>query len=303
MTNVGHRKGRHITALCRLLHYSRQAFYQQRTVIEREALQDELIIQEVLRIRERQKRVGTRKLFEMLRLFLSHHKMQIGRDKLFDLLSAYGLLIRRHSRRAPRTTFSGHWMRKYPNLIVGVPILHPNKLWVSDITYITLQNDFAYLSLVTDAYSRMITGYYLSKDLRAEGCVEALKMALKQLPKEHNLIHHSDRGSQYCSVDYVEKLQSNNIAISMTQNSDPRENAIAERVNGIIKQEFLEECYADLSKARAGVKNAIYIYNHERLHSSIDMLTPSQAHTMSGKLKQHWKNYFQSNRETEVAMT
>lgn len=303
MTNIEQRKGRHIAALCRLLNYSRQAFYQQRTIIEREALQDELIIQEVLRIRERQKRVGTRKLFEMLRLFRWHHKMQIGRDKLFELLSAHGLLIRRRRRRAPRTTFSDHWMRKYPNLIVGVPILHANKLWVSDITYIGLKDDFAYLSLVTDAYSRMITGYYLSKDLRAEGCVEALKMALKQLPEEHNLIHHSDRGSQYCSVDYVEKLQANNIAISMTQHSDPRENAIAERVNGIIKQEFLEERYPDLSKAREGVKNAVYIYNHERLHSSIDMLTPSQAHTMSGKLKQHWRNYFQNNRETEAAMT
>lgn len=301
MNNLSKKRKRAITDLCSLLDYSRQAYYQQKAVIEQKALQDELIVQEVLGIRDRQKRVGTRKLLLMLRPFLSSHKIQIGRDALFELLSIHRLLVRRRKRKAPRTTFSDHWMNKYPNLIVGVQVLCANALWVSDITYITLQDDFAYLSLVTDAYSRMITGYHLSRYLLAEGCVQALKMALTQLPEGHKLIHHSDRGSQYCSTEYVEQLQGNHIAISMTQNSDPRENAIAERVNGIIKQEFLEICYSDFNKAKEGVKNAIDTYNHERLHSSIDMLTPYQAHTMTGELKKHWKNYYQT-KPKEVAM-
>ena len=300
MNVVQNKKGT-ITALCAVLEYSRQAFYQQQAMAEREALQEELIVQEVLRIRSRQKRIGTRKLLEMLQPFVKQHGIQIGRDKLFGLLGAHQLLIRRRRRRVPRTTFSGHWMKKYPNLIVGMPVLCPNTLWVSDITYITLKDGFAYLSLVTDAYSRMITGYHLSKDLQAAGCVQALKMALKQLPLTHHLTHHSDRGSQYCSTEYIEQLQGRQVAISMTQNSDPRENGLAERVNGIIKQELLDASYPDFSKAEAGVKKAIDIYNHERLHSSIDMLTPFQAHQMSGELKKHWKNYYQI-KQKEVVM-
>lgn len=299
--NIVKRRNRKVTSLCGLLGYTRQAFYQQRITIEQEALRSELIIQEVLLIRTRQKHIGTRKLLLLLSPFLSAHKIQIGRDSLFEMLSAHKLLVRRRKRKVPRTTFSDHWMRKYPNLIVGMRVLSPNKLWVSDITYITLKDDFAYLSLITDAYSRMIIGYHLSKNLSAGGCVKALKMALKQLPAESELIHHSDRGSQYCSTEYVEQLEG--IAISMTQNSDPRENAIAERVNGIIKQEFLEACYNSFEQAASGVANAITIYNYERPHSSIDMLTPFQAHTSSGELKKHWKSYWPVNKEKEVAMT
>jgi transposase InsO family protein len=287
-------KGQKISTLCRVLGYSRQAYYQQKTVSEQTVLQQELIIQEVLRVRTRQKKLGTRKLHLLLQPFLSAHHLQIGRDALFELLSVQKLLIRKRRRRVPQTTFSGHWYRKYPNLIVDMPVLGPNILWVSDITYITLRDDFAYLSLITDAYSRQIMGYHLSKNLLAEGCVKALKMALKRLPGDSMLIHHSDRGSQYCSTEYVEQLQGKHIAISMTQNSDPRENAIAERVNGIIKQELLETNYAGFEQAKESVKNAIMIYNHERPHSSIDMLTPFQAHSLNGELKRHWKNYYQT---------
>jgi transposase InsO family protein len=300
--NIGRKRGRKISTLCSLLGYSRQAFYQQIKVAERTALKDELIIQQVLQIRSTQKRVGVRKLQIMLGPFLLQHAIQIGRDGLFELLAAYGLLIRKRMRRAPRTTFSNHWYRKYLNLIVDLPVLRPNALWVSDITYITLKNEFAYLSLITDAYSRMIVGYHLSRNLQTEGCVKALKMALKKLPSDSNLIHHSDRGCQYCSTEYVEQLQLYGISISMTQNSDPRENAIAERVNGILKQEFLMTTYSSYSEARNEVKNAINLYNYERLHSSVDMLTPFQAHTMTGELKKHWKNYH-AIKEKEVAMT
>jgi len=238
----------------------------------------------------------------MLQPFLSAHGIVMGRDTFFELLSVNNLLIRKRKRKVPRTTFSDHWYRKYPNLIIGMSITSPNRLWVSDITYITLLEDFAYLSLITDAYSRMIVGHYLSRNLGAAGCVHALKMAIRQLPPQSPLIHHSDRGCQYCSTDYVEQLTCHDIAISMTQNGDPRENAIAERVNGIIKQEFLQNQYTHFTQAADDIKKAIHIYNYERLHSSIDMLTPFQAHTMTGALKRHWTNYYTRN-EKEVLMT
>ena len=298
--NIGQKRGRTITALCSLLGYTRQAYYQQLQATEHHALESDLIIQEVERIRSRQKMVGTRKLLFMLQPFLLQHKIDIGRDALFNLLSEHDLLIRKRKRKAPRTTFSDHWYRKHPNLIVGMVALRPNALWVSDITYITLQDDFAYLSLITDAYSRLITGYHLSKTLHTEGCVKALKMAIKQLPKDSNLIHHSDRGCQYCSTEYVEILQAKDIAISMTQNSDPRENAIAERVNGIIKQEFLRVNYNTYLQAVEEVKKAINIYNYERCHSSIDMLTPIQAHKATGSLKRRWKSYYHVKKEVNM---
>lgn len=293
-------KGPPISKLCKLLGHSRQAYYQQKAALEQTVLGEELIVQEVLRLRSRQKKIGTRKLHLLLRPFLSAHQIQIGRDALFELLRGHKLLIRKRRRKVPQTTFSDHWHRKYPNLIMDMPVLRPNILWVSDITYITLKGGFGYLSLVTDAYSRRIMGYHLSRNLLAEGCVKALKMALKQLPEKSALIHHSDRGSQYCSTEYVEQLQSRHIAISMTQNSDPRENAIAERVNGIIKQELLEICYDSFTQAQQGIRNAVHIYNHERPHSSIDMLTPFQAHALSGELKKHWKNYYIINKERRL---
>jgi putative transposase len=299
--NVGQKRCRKISVLCSLLGYSRQAFYQNIQSSEQKVLGEELIIQEVLRIRERQKRVGARKLLLMLEPFLSQHQLQIGRDGLFDLLAANNLLVRIRKSRVPRTTFSNHWMHKYPNLIIGMSVSEPNKLWVSDITYITLKEHFAYLSLITDAYSRLIIGYNLSKTLHAEGCVKALRMAIKQLPDGSNVIHHSDRGSQYCCYEYVEILKTNLVSISMTQNSDPRENAIAERVNGIIKQELLSTSYDSFAQAASALKEAINIYNNERRHSSIDMLTPHEAHSMTGKLKRRWKNYYCKNQE--VTMT
>jgi len=300
--NIGQRRSRKIDILCSLLGYSRQSYYQRKAEEQKEVLEQELIIQQVLRIRARQKNVGARKLLYMLEPFFHSHNIQIGRDAFFELLSVHGLLIRKRKRKIPRTTFSDHWMRKYPNLIVGMCVSRPNQLWVSDITYIMLEDKPAYLSLVTDAYSRMIVGYYLNKDLSAQGCIKALDMALRSLSEHASLIHHSDRGCQYCCFEYVDRLAAYEVAISMTQNSDPRENAIAERVNGIIKQEFLEARYATLTQAVQEVKKAVYIYNYERLHSSVNMLTPVQAHTMNGQLKKHWKNYY-AIKEKEVTMT
>ena len=240
----------------------------------------------------------------MLRSFIKDHNLSIGRDMFFDLLRENGLLIRKRRGRKPRTTFSDHWYRKYENLIVGLVPTMPNQLWVSDITYIHLQDEFAYLNLMTDAYSHKVVGFYLCRDLSASGTVLALKMALKGIPKRDKmssqLIHHSDRGLQYCCYEYVKLLQDNFINISMTQSGDPLENAVAERMNGILKCELLEEVYPDLPDAQTAIAQAISIYNHLRPHGSIDMLTPIQAHEKTGLLKRHWKNYYPKKKKEVI---
>jgi len=290
-----------INELCSLLGYSRQAFYQYKREEEKEVLGEELIVQEVLRQRKMMKRLGGRKLIVRMNNFMQQHAIEMGRDAFFGLLRENGLLIRR-SRSRPHTTNSRHWLKKYPNLIEGFIPTAPNQLWVSDITYIRLQNEFAYLSLITDAYSHKIVGFYLCENLSAKGCINALKMALKSLPEKHRLIHHSDRGVQYCSADYVALLEKGHIRISMTQTGNPKENPLAERVNGILKEELLEDVFLSLSVAREQVAIAISIYNFQRPHLSIDMLTPAEAHNSEGPITKRWKNYYSHKKETEVVM-
>ena len=299
--NIGQSESRSIQTLCSLLGYSRQAFYKFVKQSEKEALQHDLILQEVLRIRKTLKRLGTRKLLFKMEGFMREHHIEIGRDAMFDLLATHKLLIRKRKRRVPVTTFSDHWMRKYPNLIVDFIPTAPNQLWVSDITYITLKDDFAYLSLITDAYSRKIVGFYLSETLSADGCIKALQMALKNNPQLGRLIHHSDRGSQYCCADYVSILDKHFVKISMTQSGDPLENAIAERVNGILKDELLEKIYINYQEAKQAIAAAISIYNYQRPHSSIDMLTPIEAHLREGELKRRWKNYYSKKKEVVMS--
>jgi len=290
-----------LSSLCSLFGYSRQAYYQHQRSRENEALQNELLVQEVLRIRKQQKRIGTRKIIFMMNGFMQEHHISIGRDGFFDLLREQNLLVRRRKQRKPRTTFSCFWMHRYPNLAKDFIPTGPNQLWVSDITYIRIGDDFGYLSLITDAYSRKIVGFYLSEDLSAKGCILTLKMALKNNSGIKNLIHHSDRGSQYYSADYI-KLLEPSIKISMTEHSDPLENAIAERVNGILKDELLEQRFETFSEAQRKVAVAISTYNHLRPHSSIDMFTPAVAHTKSGTLKKHWKNYYSVKNGKEVTI-
>ncbi len=237
-------------------------------------------------------RIGTRKLHFMLTETLQKHEISIGRNKLFDLLAAYRLLIRRRKRRRINTTDSNHPFRKYPNLIRDLQVLRPNHLWVSDITYISLREGFCYLSLVTDAYSRKIVGYCLHPTLKKEGVINALKMALCGVADRCGavLIHHSDRGLQYCCAEYIGLLESKSISISMTEKGDPYENAIAERVNGILKSEFaLDREYDGIENAKYEVAKAIDIYNRIRPHSSCNYLTPHQAHQQQGALKTKWK--------------
>jgi putative transposase len=282
---------RSLGTLCRLLGMTRQAYYQQKERMERDVLESGLLLKEVEVIRKRQKQAGGRKLHFLTTLYRREHGIRMGRDAFFSLMRDQGMLVRKRRSRKPRTTFSVFWMKRYPNLAKDFYPTGPNQLWVSDITYIRVGKGFAYLSLVTDAYSRKIVGYYLSRDLTAKGCVEALRMALTNNPKRNGLIHHSDRGLQYYSTAYISLLGAD-VRISMTEKSDPRENAIAERVNGILKGELLPDRFSSLTEARLGIAQAVSTYNHLRPHMSIDMLTPAIAHTQRGPLKKHWKNYY-----------
>jgi transposase InsO family protein len=276
--------------LCELFGKTRHAYYDHQWRKETRLLEDDIILQQVIEIRSDLPGAGTRKLHYMLGTNLQEHGIQVGRDYLFDLLTQHRMLIRNRRRKAI-TTDSRHWMHKYHNLITALEIHSPEQLWVSDITYIRMINEFAYLSLITDAYSRKIVGFNLRKDLSSEGCMNALQMALaaRSYPNQR-LIHHSDRGSQYCCKEYVSLLTENKIAISMTENGDPYENALAERVNGIIKTEFkLYSSSQGFEETYQRVTKSINNYNTIRPHASCDYLTPEQAHQTNGKLKKRWK--------------
>lgn len=289
-----------LSTLCPLLGYSRQAYYQQKRDREKDIFEGELVIQQVLRIRKLQPRIGTRKLLVKMEEFMHEHNISIGRDALFELLRANKLLVRKRRAMRPRTTFSYYWVRRFPNLIRDFVPSGPNQLWVSDITYIRIGRGFGYLSLITDAYSHKIVGFYLSRDLRAAGCVKALRMALKNNPDRAGLIHHSDRGFQYHSEQYL-GLLGPKVRVSMTENSDPRENAVAERLNGILKDELLKEHFDTFAEAQAEIAQAVSTYNYLRPHSSVDMLTPALAHTKTGVLRKRWKNYYRSKTTQEAS--
>jgi len=268
-----------LVRLCRLFGLSRQAYYKHNWGILDRNKTGEIILKLVRKIRETHPRIGTRKLHQMLQPLLIEHEIKIGRDGLFNLLANNHLLIRRRKRKV-YTTQSQHWLRKYPNLIKGIRIRGVNQLWVSDITYVRKRNGFLYLSLITDAYSRKVVGYHIAESLQAANTLEALKMALRLNNKPlYNLIHHSDRGIQYCSYDYINLLKTHHIRVSMTESGDPLENALAERMNGIIKNEYLfNKNIRNLNHARVLLTQAVDAYNNERPHSSIKMQTPNKLH-------------------------
>jgi len=279
-------------ALCRLFGKTRHALYDHLWRKEDVSLKQEIILQLVHKIREKLPRLGTRKLLFLLDPELKSHQIDIGRDALFDLLAEHKLLIRQRKRKMV-TTDSRHWMRKYANLIQRLVVSRPEQVWVSDITYIRMRNQWGYLSMITDAFSRKIMGISFRSDMLAQGCVDALHMALsKRQYKDDKLIHHSDRGSQYCCKDYVDLLNSENISISMTERGDPYENALAERMNGIIKSEFnLYSSTLSFDDTYKLIINSVKAYNDIRPHGSWDYLTPSKAHHQTMILKKRWKNY------------
>lgn len=270
-----------LSRFCRLFGVTRQAYYQHFWQTEFKTTEETLVIAEVRQIRQRHRYLGGRKLFEMLQPFLQEHRIKLGRDAFFDLLEANNLLVRR-SKRKVYTTQSFHWFRKYPNKTKGLIPTAPNQLWVSDITYWKISCGYVYISLITDAFSRKIVGYNLANTLEAIETTQALEKALNQLQQiPTGLIHHSDRGLQYCSAAYVKLLKENQIEISMTENGDPYENALAERVNGILKGEYLEDYNVDnLEQAKRALDFAINLYNTERPHLSCQYKTPEFVHNL-----------------------
>jgi len=277
--------------LCRLFGKTRHAYYDHLWRNQHDSIKAEIIVQLVYQIRKSLPRLGTRKMLFLLQPELESHVISIGRDCLFELLDAHKLLIRQR-RKKVFTTDSRHWMHKYSNLVKEIDVMRPEQLWVSDITYIRVQSQWGYLSLITDAFSRKIMGYCFRLDMLTLGPVTALQMALAARSYSEALTHHSDRGAQYCSKDYVDQLQSERISISMTERGDPYENALAERMNGVIKSEFnLYSSPVNFEQTCRKIDSSIKAYNELRPHGSCDYLTPCQAHQQTSVLKKRWNKY------------
>ncbi len=264
--------------MCHYFGYTRQAFYKQRIHKATTLAEEQKILAAVIEIRKRQPMIGARKIQYLLRQQRKQLGICIGRDQLFGLLREHQLLIW-PNKKYVKTTNSYHRFHKYRNLIKELDITKPNQVYVADITYLTLVDGFCYLSLMTDLFSRKIVGYCLSQSLGIDGCLTALKMALKGVAHPANLIHHSDRGIQYCSQAYVELLNKHQVKISMTEQNHVYENAVAERINGILKTEFLlGETLTSFKVAQRLVAEAIRIYNSERPHLSLNYQTPDEVH-------------------------
>jgi transposase InsO family protein len=264
--------------MCRYFHYTRSAYY--KSIKERESacLSEDMILELVHVERRLQPRLGCRKLYWILGNDIHRLVPHFGRDKFFALLRAHDLLVER-KRQYSKTTHSYHHFHRYGNLIRDLILSRPNQVWASDITYLRTDKGFVYLSLLTDMYSRKIVGWSLSESLSIEGCVASLKKALRENPVHQPLIHHSDRGVQYCSHDYVKILHKNKIAISMTEENHCYENAMAERVNGILKDEYLlDMTFKDFTHAKKACAEAIVLYNTRRPHWSLKFKTPQQVH-------------------------
>lgn len=288
-----------VDAICALLGKTRQAYYQRLNYQYQECAEEGIIVEMIEEYRKDMGRIGGRKLWKELNKRLPEG---IGRDKLFDILDKYHLKVHRR-RRTVRTTWSESWLHRFPNLVKDLVLTAANQVWVSDITYIETESGFVYLHLVTDAYSKKIMGWCLAPGLHAQHTIEALQMAIRNAGCSlKGLIHHSDRGCQYCCEKYVKLLQDNGIEISMTQSGDPRDNAIAERVNGILKTEWLyDDHFIGMEDAYKRVAEVINIYNTRRPHLSLDYKTPEQAYTETGVQKKVWKNYYKGNKPEQVA--
>jgi putative transposase len=269
-----------IAKLCEAFGMHRDAFYKYQRRKRHSEASKAIVLALVNERRVDQPREGAKKMHRAFKEELIERGIKFGRDALFDLLRDLDMLVKR-KRSFVKTTNSYHRFHKYHNLVKDLEITHPNQVWVSDITYIRLTRGHCYLALITDAYSRKIVGYNISDSLELAGCLRALKMALWQARPEPGLIHHSDRGLQYCSNQYVEQLQKHNIRISMTQENHCYENAMAERVNGILKDEFyLDQTFSNTDLAKKASHNAIQVYNTKRLHLSLGYKTPEAVFKM-----------------------
>lgn len=267
-----------ISEVCNQFELKRDAFYKYRKrFVKKQDIKDQ-VIKLVKNCRKTLSREGTRKLHKELYKTFMHKNLKVGRDTLFDILREENMLIKR-KKSFVKTTNSYHHFHKYNNLIKNTKATRPNQIWVSDITYIRSYKGFCYLALITDLYSRKIVGYDVSSSLELEGCLRALKRAFRTAGKTTGLIHHSDRGVQYCSHIYVNQLKKRKIKISMTEENHCYENAVAERVNGILKDEFyLDQTFNNENHIKQATNNAIALYNDKRLHLSLDFKTPNMVY-------------------------
>ena len=270
---------------------TRQAWYAATRRQENVGFQTVIVLAEVRRLRKQVAGLGTTKLYELMQGFLASHQIKLGRDKLHNLLKVNGLLLVKKRSRM-KTTDSNHDLEKYPNQVKELKPTGPNQLWVSDLSYIRVGISFAYLSVIMDAYSRKIIGWSFHKTLEAKGPVVALEMALETRGRtDQPLIHHSDRGVQYCSSSYVSRLRRAKVTISMTESGDPNENALAERVFRTLKEDFRLHGFPSFATAKAAVGHAIQAYNTLRPHASLGYQTPNQAHRQKGYRKLKWYPY------------
>ena len=288
-----------VTSQCELLGVSTQAYYKHGDTDLRKLAEEAFVVEFIKRVRQKDHGIGGGKLWKMYRReFGDEHS--VGYNRFYDIIERYNLKVRKKKRRA-KTTDSEHNLPLYPNLVKELIPMRPNHLWVSDITYMVIylnaqtgDYDFCYLSLVTDYYTKEIIGWCVGETLEAKFAIEALNMALKRLGDNptHDLIHHSDRGVQYASYEYTGILKKNGIKISMTECGDPKDNAVAERVNGIIKNELLMGmAFFSIEEVRSALKVAIDFYNNERPHMSLDWKTPAEAALCTGVLEKKWVSY------------
>lgn len=273
-----------VAEICNQFEISRQGYYKTRAEKNQTEDDRQKLIEKILELRAQMPMIGGRKLYYLLKQEIASLSKPLGRDKFFKLLKENRLLIKQNRYR-PKTTNSRHRFRKYNNLIKHIEIKKINQVHVSDITYLRTAERFCYLFLITDLYSRRIIGEELSESLAIEGSLRALDRAISKAKNLNGSIHHSDRGIQYCSNIYTDKLKALGMKISMSEQANPYENAVAERVNGILKQEFmLDKTFPDILTARKAVKEAIRIYNQKRPHMSLGYKTPEQVYKAQNEL-------------------
>jgi transposase InsO family protein len=287
-----------VVVLCMLFGVTKQAYYKyDENAALLKAVQEEFVLQYIRRIRVKDPGIGGMKLWYMYRKEFGNNS-PAGRDRFEDIVDRYGLKVRARKRK-PKTTDSTHGLPVYPNIIRNYIPSAPNRLWVSDITYITIWLDkytyvFCYLSLILDACTEEIVGWSVGATLETVHPIEALRKAVKRIEGRENvnLIHHSDRGCQYASNEYVSILKQYGIRISMTESGDPKENAQAERINNTMKNELLKDVvFHNIEEVKAAVAVAVDFYNNERPHMSIDMMTPNEASGCSGEIAKRWTSY------------
>lgn len=268
-----------LSDLCHFFGYSRQGYAKRVKLGDYRNRQADAVVAAVNQIRSRQPRVGVRKLHQDVNHALVLQGVRpVGRDRLFAILRRREMLVV-PLKRFVRTTNSYHRFRMHKNVLKTTVQTGPNQAWVADITYLRLRDGFCYLSLVTDVYSRKIVGFNVSKDLSAEGAMAALRMALKQCPASKSVIHHSDRGIQYCCNGYAEILSKSHMVVSMTEENHCYENSMAERVNETLKYDFmLGEVLPSFEVAKMAVEESIEIYNNERRHVALGYVTPQHKH-------------------------